>query len=56
MFNHNLRKLGLTSQLEHEAALHEDLYLARVSEQHPELYNVIVEQGELVASVSGQMI
>lgn len=56
MFNNNLRKLGLTYKLEQEAALYEGLYLARVSEQHHELYKVFGEQGELMASVSGKMI
>jgi ribosome biogenesis GTPase len=51
----NLRKYGLTEQFEEEANGYKDLFLARVSEQHRELYKVIAEQGELNATVSGKL-
>ncbi|MDR0388498.1 MAG: hypothetical protein LBH73_00330 [Spirochaetaceae bacterium] len=43
----NLEKYGLTGQFEIEANSYEGLFLARVSEQHRELYKLIAEQGEL---------
>ena len=50
-----LKKLGLSDRFEQEAALYDGLFLARVSEQHCDLYKVISEQGELPASVSGKL-
>lgn len=51
-----LKKVGLSERFEQEAKLYEGLFLARISEQHHELYTVIGEQGELQASVSGKFI
>lgn len=53
--NSNLRKYGLSDRFEQESTLYDGLYIARVSEQHRELYKVISEQGELSASVSGKL-
>ncbi len=52
----DLKDYGLSGRFEQEAALYGGLYLARVCEQHRELYKVICEQGELAASVSGKML
>ncbi|MDR2137743.1 MAG: ribosome small subunit-dependent GTPase A [Synergistaceae bacterium] len=51
----NLRKYGLTEQFEQEASDYEGLFVARVSQQHRELYRVIGERGELNAVVSGKL-
>lgn len=51
----NLYKVGLTERLEQEAAMHEGLYLARVSVQHKDIYKVVTENGEMQAEVSGKM-
>ena len=53
--NSNLKKYGLISHFEQEATLYSDLFLARVCEQYRDLYKVVGEQGELVASVSGKL-
>lgn len=53
--NGNLKKYGLTSPFEQEAALYEGLFLARVSEQRRDLYRVICEQGELGAGICGKL-
>ncbi|MEG6566342.1 ribosome small subunit-dependent GTPase A [Thermoanaerobacterium saccharolyticum] len=52
----NLRRYGLSDRFEQEAACYEGMYLARVSEQHHNLYKVICEQGELKARVSGKLL
>jgi len=52
----NLKKYGLNERFEQEAMLYEGLFLARVIEQHRDLYKVVSEQGELFASVSGKML
>jgi ribosome biogenesis GTPase len=49
-----LKKYGLTERFEQEAALYEGLFIARVSQQHRELYKAVGEQGELSAVVSGK--
>lgn len=54
-FNTNLKHYGLTERLEQEATLYSDLFLARVTEQHRELYQVVSEQGEISANVSGKL-
>lgn len=54
MYSH-LKKYGLNDRIEREAALHEGLHLARISEQHRDLYKVISEQGDLGATVSGKL-
>ncbi|MBR0596998.1 ribosome small subunit-dependent GTPase A [Sinanaerobacter chloroacetimidivorans] len=51
----NLKKYGLTERFEQEATMYEELFLARVSEQHRDLYKVICEEGELNAGVSGKL-
>ena len=53
--NSNLKKYGLIDRFEQEATLYDGLFIARVSEQHRELYKVISERGELNASVSGKL-
>ena len=53
--HHNLRKYGLTEHFEQEASNYEGLFVARVSQQHRELYRVIGERGELSAVVSGKL-
>lgn len=55
MYSH-LKKYGLSDRYEQEASLYDGLFLARVSEQHRDLYKVISEQGELSASVSGKLV
>jgi ribosome biogenesis GTPase len=50
-----LKKYGLTERFEQEATLYEGLFLARVSEQHRELYKVIGEHGEFHAVCSGKL-
>jgi len=52
----NLKQYGLSASSEKEAARYEGMFLARISEQHHQLYKVIGEQGELQASVSGKML
>ena len=59
MNNHVLDKIdlenyGLTDQFKEEANGYSNLFIARVSEQHRELYKVIGENGELLAEVSGK--
>ena len=51
----NLYKIGLSKRFENEASMYdENLYLARVSVQHKDKYNVITEEGECLAEVSGK--
>jgi ribosome biogenesis GTPase len=50
----NLKKYGLTPCFEREAAPYEGLFLARVTEQHRDIYTVAGENGEMPASVSGK--
>ena len=54
--NDNLKKYGLSGRFEEEAALYDNLFLARVTEQHRDLYKVACEQGELNAGVSGKFV
>jgi ribosome biogenesis GTPase len=53
--NINLKNYGLSERFEQEAGMYAGLFIARVSEQHRELYKVISECGELNASVSGKL-
>jgi ribosome biogenesis GTPase len=54
--NHiDLIDLGLSERFEQQASLFEGLYLARVLEQHRDIYKVICENGELKAKVSGKL-
>lgn len=52
----NLKDYGLIPRFEQEATMYEGLYIARVTEQHRELYKVISENGELNAEVSGKFV
>lgn len=52
----NLIKYGLSDRFAQEATLYGGLYLARVTEQHRDLYKVAGEEGELLAGVSGNFI
>lgn len=49
-----LEKYGLSERFEQEAAMHEGLFLARVTEQHRERYKIVNQCGELEAVVSGK--
>lgn len=51
----HLHKLGLNAFFEQEAAIYQDLYLARVSIQHKDFYMVVTETGEIRAEISGKM-
>lgn len=51
----DLKQYGLIPRFEQEATLYEGLFLARVSEQHRNIYKVICETGELLAAVSGKI-
>ncbi|MEL7658426.1 MAG: ribosome small subunit-dependent GTPase, partial [Bacillota bacterium] len=51
-----LIKYGLSDRFEQEATMYEGLFLARVTEQHRDLYKVVSEKGELQAGVSGNFI
>jgi ribosome biogenesis GTPase len=50
----NLRRYGLTEEFERESAAYDDLFLARVTEQHRGQYRVVSENGVLAAGVSGK--
>ena len=52
----NLIKYGFSDRFEKEAALYGNLYVARVTRQHHELYKVIGEHGEMNATVSGKFV
>lgn len=52
----NLLKYGLSDRFAQEATLFEGLFLARVTEQHRDLYKAVSENGELQAGVSGNFI
>jgi ribosome biogenesis GTPase len=51
----NLKKYGLSDRFEQEASLYDELFLARVLEQHRDLYKVACENGELIAGISGRL-
>lgn len=53
--NINLKNYGLNERFEQEATLYNGLFIARVTEQHRELYKVMSEYGEIEASVSGKL-
>ncbi|MBP2666972.1 MAG: ribosome small subunit-dependent GTPase [Firmicutes bacterium] len=50
-----LYSVGLTARFAQEATLYDSLYLARVSRQNKSLYNVITENTEIPAEISGKM-
>ena len=52
--NINLKNYGLDERFEQEATLCNGLFIARVTEQHCELYKVMSEYGEIKTSVSGK--
>ncbi|HVI40443.1 MAG TPA: ribosome small subunit-dependent GTPase A, partial [Anaerovoracaceae bacterium] len=52
----NLIKYGLSDRFEQEATLYDELFIARVTEQHRDLYKVVSEEGEFQAGVSGNFI
>lgn len=54
--NINLKDYGLDERFEQEATLYNGLFIARVTEQHRELYKVISEYGEIEASISGKFV
>ncbi|MDD4390462.1 MAG: ribosome small subunit-dependent GTPase A [Eubacteriales bacterium] len=53
--NINLQKYGFDDYFAKEAEIYENLFIARVTEQHREQYKVITEYGELNAVVSGKL-
>ncbi|MGE5397368.1 MAG: ribosome small subunit-dependent GTPase A [Chitinophagales bacterium] len=55
MNNIGLKDYGLIPRFEQEATRYEGLFLARVTEQHRDLYKVIGEHGELYAAVTGRL-
>ena len=55
MKHDRLTSLGFTRELQQEAALYPELYPARVTEQHHNIYEVMGEQETLKARVSGKM-
>lgn len=55
MNNDNLIRYGLTPEWEREASLYEDLFPARVTEQHRNLYKIACNTGERTATVSGKL-
>jgi len=52
--NIDLKQYGLNERFEQEATMYENLYIARVIEQHRDLYKTLSEHGEINASVSGK--
>jgi len=52
--NIDLKDYGFGERFAREAALYEDLFAARVSEQHHDLYRVVASSGEIDARVSGR--
>ncbi|WP_303867679.1 ribosome small subunit-dependent GTPase A [Acetobacterium wieringae] len=50
----DLENYGLDQRFLQEASLYSNLFVARVTEQHRELYKVVAEEGELLAEVSGK--
>lgn len=52
--NIDLKTYGLTERFEQEAEQYAGLFIARVTEQHRNLYRVVCEQGEMNAEVSGK--
>ena len=49
-----MKALGYTGRFESEAALYGNLFVARVVSQSRNLYRILCENGELIASVSGK--
>lgn len=53
--NEYLKTLGFTPFFEQAAANYENLYIGRISAQYPDLYRVLCEGQEFMASVSGKL-
>ena len=53
--NSTLTTYGLHDRFKQEATLYEGLFLARVLEQHRDLYKVVCERGQLHAGISGKL-
>lgn len=52
----NLYDLGLSERYTQEATMYEEnLYIARVSVQHRDIYKVITEDGEIFSEISGKL-
>ena len=51
----NLKKYGFSPRFEQEATMYEELFPARICEQHREYYKAVSENGELQATVSGKL-
>lgn len=52
----NLKEYGLSERFTQEAAMYDGLFLARVSEQHRDLYRVIGEGGGFEARLAGKLV
>jgi ribosome biogenesis GTPase len=52
----NLINYGLTPRFEQEASIYNTLHIARVTQQHRDIYNVVCAGGEILASVSGKFV
>jgi len=55
MINDRLLNLGITDQTIKEASLYKDCILARVVGQYKDLYKVAIENGEIMAEISGKL-
>jgi ribosome biogenesis GTPase len=51
----HLRSYGLSDRFEREASVYPELYLARVTEQHKNLYRLVSRESELTGAVSGRL-
>jgi len=52
----NLFDIGLSERYAQEATMYDDnFYLARISVQHKDMYNIITENGEIQAEISGKL-
>jgi len=51
----NLIKYGLSDRFAQEATMHGGLVLARITEQHRDLYKAVCEQGKRTAIISGKL-
>ncbi len=54
MHNIDMSDLGLSKNMEAQAALYAGLYLGRIISQSKDLYRVITEKGEATAEISGK--
>lgn len=50
-----LKKYGVTERFVNEAAMYENLALARVIAQHRDFYRVVTSEGEFLAKISGRL-